>query len=251
MIFSHSRLSCFEQCPQKFKYKYIDKIETEIQESIEAFLGKRVHESLEKLYHDLRLDRLNSREEILEFFNSRWEKSWNDKILMVKKINPETQKSMGIKHISDYYSRYNPFNHSRTIGLEMPVKFELDGDGKFRIKGFIDRLSLAGNILEIHDYKTGGRMPAIEQLERDRQLYLYAMAAKKMFPFAEQTNLVWHFLAFDKTIEIKADEKRLELLKNDTIKLIEKINSEKEFPATESKLCAWCEFQNICGNNGK
>ncbi|MBU3957522.1 MAG: PD-(D/E)XK nuclease family protein, partial [Nanoarchaeota archaeon] len=247
MIFSHSRLSCFEQCPQKFKYKYIDKIETEIQESIEAFLGKRVHEALEKLYHDMRLERLRSLEEISEFFNSGWEKNWSGKILMVRSNNPETQKNMGIKFLADYYSKHNPFNHSRTIGLEMPVEFDLDGDGKFKIKGFIDRLSLAGNILEIHDYKTGGRMPAQEHLERDRQLHLYAMAAKKMFPFAEQTNLVWHFLAFDKTIEIKADEKRLELLKNDTIKLIEKINSEKRFLPRESGLCAWCEYQKVCG----
>lgn len=248
MIFSHSRLSCFEQCPQKFRYRYIDKIKTETEETIEIFLGKRVHESLEKLYHDLRFDRLNSREETLEFFNSRWDKKWSDKILMVRSNNPEIHKGAGIKLISDYYNRHNPFNRSRTIGLEMPVKFDLDG---FKMKGFIDRLSLAKNILEIHDYKTGGRMPAVEQLERDRQLYLYAMAAKKMFPFAEQTNLVWHFLAFDKTIEIKADEKRLELLKNDTIRLIEKINSEKQFPRRESRLCAWCEFQNICGNNRK
>ena len=48
-LYSHSRLSTFENCPLKFKYTYIDKIETGIEESIEAFLGSRVHEALEKL----------------------------------------------------------------------------------------------------------------------------------------------------------------------------------------------------------
>ena len=48
-VYSHSRLSCFEQCPHKFKLQYIDKVETEVEESIEAYLGLRVHETLEKL----------------------------------------------------------------------------------------------------------------------------------------------------------------------------------------------------------
>jgi putative RecB family exonuclease len=49
-VYSHSRLSCFEPCPQKFKLQYIYKVETEVEESIEAFLDVRVHEALEKLY---------------------------------------------------------------------------------------------------------------------------------------------------------------------------------------------------------
>lgn len=248
MIFSHSRLSCFEQCPQKFRYKYIDKIKTETEETIEAFLGKRVHESLEKLYHDLRLEKLRSLDEILEFFNSRWEKGWSDKILMVRSNNPEIQRSMGIRHISGYYNKHSPFNHSRTVGLEMPIKIDLNGDGKFRIRGFVDRISLAGNSIEIHDYKTGSRLPAQEHLAQDRQLALYAIAARKMMPFASQINLVWHFLAFDREVRLIADEERLEQVRVDTISLMNKINSEKEFPANESKLCSWCEFQQVCRN---
>ena len=47
-MYSHSRLETFEQCPQKYKFRYIDNIRTET-EGIEAFVGKRVHEALEKL----------------------------------------------------------------------------------------------------------------------------------------------------------------------------------------------------------
>ncbi len=48
-VYSHSQLSTFEQCRQKFKLQYIDKVETEVEESVEAFLGSRTHETLEKL----------------------------------------------------------------------------------------------------------------------------------------------------------------------------------------------------------
>ena len=48
-IYSHSRLSSFENCPKKFEFRYILNVEAET-EGIEAFVGKRVHEILERLY---------------------------------------------------------------------------------------------------------------------------------------------------------------------------------------------------------
>jgi putative RecB family exonuclease len=84
-VYSHSRLSCFEQCPQKFKLHYIDKVETEVEESIEAFLGVRVHETLEKHYRNLQHQKKNSLEDLLVFLNSEWEKNWNESIVIVKK----------------------------------------------------------------------------------------------------------------------------------------------------------------------
>ena len=50
VIYSHSRLSTFEQCPFKFKLRYIDKIIPEIENTIESFLGGIVHETLEWIY---------------------------------------------------------------------------------------------------------------------------------------------------------------------------------------------------------
>ena len=38
-VYSHSRLSSFENCPAQFRYRYIDKVETET-EGVEAFVGK-------------------------------------------------------------------------------------------------------------------------------------------------------------------------------------------------------------------
>lgn len=86
--FSHSKLSCFEQCPLKFKFNHIDKIETEIEETVEAFLGQRVHEVLERLYKDLKFQKLNSLEELLSFYDEEWKKNWNDGIIIyISKAN--------------------------------------------------------------------------------------------------------------------------------------------------------------------
>ena len=48
-VFSHSSLSSYENCPRKYAFRYIEKIQVD-SEGIEAFVGKRVHEILERLY---------------------------------------------------------------------------------------------------------------------------------------------------------------------------------------------------------
>jgi len=47
-MYSHSKLRSYEQCPQKYKFQYIDKIKVEVKESIELFLGRRTHKTLKK-----------------------------------------------------------------------------------------------------------------------------------------------------------------------------------------------------------
>jgi hypothetical protein len=46
-IHSHSSLGSFENCPRQYWYQYIGKPPVERVDTIEAFLGKRVHEALE------------------------------------------------------------------------------------------------------------------------------------------------------------------------------------------------------------
>ena len=38
--YSNSKLECFECCPLRYRYAYIDKIEKPYEETVEQFLGK-------------------------------------------------------------------------------------------------------------------------------------------------------------------------------------------------------------------
>ncbi|MDO8628081.1 MAG: PD-(D/E)XK nuclease family protein, partial [Candidatus Diapherotrites archaeon] len=161
-LYSHSRLSSFEQCPQKFKFAYIDGLERD-EETIEAFMGSRVHETLEKLYQDLRFQKLNSLEELLGFYNSEWEKNWNENVKIVRAdYSKENFREMGQKYLSGYYETHKPFDASKTIALEERVLVSIsDGSGTIhKLQGYIDRLAYLGNgFYEIHDYKTAFSLP--------------------------------------------------------------------------------------------
>lgn len=247
-VYSHSRLSCFEQCPHKFKLQYIDKVEPEAEESIEAFLGLRVHETLEKLYRDLLHHKKNSLEDLLLFLNKVWESNWDDSIIIVKEeYGPTNYLSMAEKYITDYYKRYNPFDQTKTIALEQRIVVNLDDTGNYKLQGLIDRLSEAKDgFYEIHDYKTYSRLPLNDYIRSDRQLALYMIGVKNSYPDVKDVRLIWHFLAFDKEVDSTRSDEELESLKKDTIKLIDKIESEERFEASPSVVCDWCEFRSVC-----
>ena len=48
-MYSHSRLSVYETCPRQFRFQYVDKVAVPEVESVEMFLGSRVHAALQDL----------------------------------------------------------------------------------------------------------------------------------------------------------------------------------------------------------
>src|SRR2546427_13121775 len=82
-LYSHSRLSTYEKCPLQHRYRYLDRIRRDTQ-SIEAFLGNRVHETLERLYCDLLASRTSSLDELLALYHKSWDENISDKITIVR-----------------------------------------------------------------------------------------------------------------------------------------------------------------------
>ena len=247
-IYSHSRLSTFEQCPKKFKYKYLDKLKPEIEKTIETHLGSAVHKTLEWIYTsvkeikpDLRIDNIISK------YTEEWQKGFSENILIVKKqFTARDYFNKGVQFLVDYYSKHSPFKDG-TIACEKGILIELNG-GECKIQGFIDRIvyNLETGEYEIHDYKTGNLLPKQEHFDKERQLALYSLAIKEIYGKDREVLLVWHFLAHNKKMFSKRTNSQLENLKKETIELIKKVESAKEFPRNKSALCNWCEYKNIC-----
>jgi len=154
---------------------------------------------------------------------------------------------MAEKYITDYYNRYKPFNHGRTIALEERILINLDGSGNYRLIAYVDRItkSLDG-YYEIHDYKTSSRLPSLERIKNDRKLALYSIGVKEKYPDVKDVRLIWHFLKFDEEIDSIRTDEELGELKLDIIKRIDEIENAVEFPADPSRLCDWCMFKPIC-----
>jgi putative RecB family exonuclease len=246
--YSHSQLSTYETCPYQYKLVYIDKIKVET-EGIEAFMGSRVHEALEKLYRDVKVTKLNSLEEILDYYHQNWEKNWNEELIQIirKDYTAEDYRRLGEKCITDFYKRYYPFDQGKTLGLEENIYFPLDEDKGYWIRGIIDRVALLDHsVLEIHDYKTSSRLPSREQVDSDRQLAFYQMGVEGKWKDTQEIRLVWHYLAFDTEISSSRTPEELQKLRRETMELIQEIESDMQFLPQEGPLCDWCDYQGFC-----
>ncbi len=247
-IYSHSRLSTFEQCPFKFKLKYLDKIIPEIEKTIEIHLGKTVHDTLEWLYTQVQDNKLPTIDAVIVYYAEKWEEKYKPEIIIVKKdLTSKDYFDKGVEFIINYYTKHQPFDDG-TIEIEKKILFNLDKKGKYKIQGFIDRLvhNTETKEYEVHDYKTANFLPSQEKIDQDRQLALYSIGVKDMFGQDKEVILIWHYLAHNQKICSKRTNQQLQQLKQETLELINKIEATEKFPHYISKLCDWCEYKSIC-----
>ncbi len=246
-IYSHSRLATFEDCPKRFEFRYVLKIKTDT-EGIEAFVGKRVHEVLERLYLSVERDLMPSLPRVIFRYHKLFDEAYDShRVRIVREGTPLVfYRNLGERCLSDYYRRHYPFDQSETLGIEQRVVFSLDGEEKYRIQGIIDRIARAPDgTIEIHDYKTGKRVPSQDELDSDRQLALYQIGLADRYP-GEPMRLVWHYLQHNRVHTSTRTQEQLQSLRDDTGNLIDRVQAETEFKAKRSGLCDWCEYNDRC-----
>jgi len=250
-VYSHSRLSTFEQCPRKYKFRYVERFDIGDRQSVEGYLGHCVHKSLDRLYELLMAGKIWSEEELLSHYDKLWDEDKPDELYIKDEVLTEGDyRRKGRDMLSGYYSMYHPFDQDKTVALEKNVVVDLDEEGLYRVQGYIDRLAVKPDgTIQIHDYKTGQSMMNQQWLDDDRQLAFYQIGAKEMWPDRDKFELVWHYLAVpEKRVSTRTDKDLQELI-DSTIQLIREIEQARvddNFPTNETKLCAWCEYHSFC-----
>src|SRR3989344_1428422 len=247
-VYSYSKLSTYEQCPGKYKLRYIDNIKPEIEHTIESFLGKAVHAALEYLYNQKMRGTLLALDDVMEYYANYWNEKYSDDFLIVKQgLTSEDYMNKGIHFLARYYVRHAPFA-DKTLAIEKKIFLSLRFDAD--LIGFVDRLSYneKEDLYEVHDYKTGA-LKTQKQADVDRQLALYSLALKEEFKDGKDIRLIWHYLDHDELrISVRTD-KQLRQLKKEILLMIDEIHEAEKrstFPFMKSKLCSWCEFKNQC-----
>ncbi len=251
-IYSHSRLSTFEQCPFRYKLRYIDKIKPLIEKTIEAHLGSAVHDTLEWIYNQVKEKKLPTIDEVINYYAVKWQDSYSKDTLIVKKqLTQKDYFNKGVQFLVDYYTKHQPFEDG-TISTEERIVIELDENSEYKVQGFIDRLAYNSEKqeYEVHDYKTANSLPSKEKVETDRQLALYSIAIKEKYGFDKNVCLIWHYLAHNQKICSTRTNEQLENLKNEIIELIKQIEATSIFPTSKSILCGWCEYKTMCPEFG-
>ena len=247
--FSYSQLNTFRTCPQQYKIIYLDGVHKE-HTSIEAFMGKIVHEVLEWLYNPENMEKSYiTFDHLSRAYDDQWAENWHDHIYIAdSRKKSDYYYSIGKRCLSNYYNRYGPTFNQNVEDTEVELKFSI-GDHTFR--GIIDRLDHLGlGKWVVHDYKTSKHPKSERQAMNDIQLALYQIAVEQNYGEVNEISLTWHFLRIGSEVTVIHTQNQLEKLRNKLIHMVENIiqlrDNENNFLPKETMLCNWCYLWEEC-----
>ena len=250
LAFSYSKLSLYEECPLKYKFKYIDKIKEEPKYYF-AF-GSAIHAALEFMYA-VKAPPFPTVEEVCEAFRREWgRKSYLEKGYRTQRKSDEDFEK-GLVMLKAYYE-HNRARLAPPFLVEYSTDVEADG---LLVRIIADKIEYQGEgRLLITDYKTG------KDVKREpAQLYMYQKIAEldprlkekiaeqygervssvrigQMLYYHVPTNKEYHF--------DRADDREIGTFWERVLGVADSIRGLKFEPTPGERQCAWCDYKSMC-----
>lgn len=143
----------------------------------------------------------------------------------------------GVQILEDFYDIYSGRDFS-VLQKEMGFNFVI---GNYSIIGYMDRVDMYDDMVEIVDYKTGKREVAQKDISKNLQLGIYALAASVIFP-GKKIKGSLHYL---RSGRIKSHEYSEDDLASIQIELVNRINTiVNDFnysPTKNERVCSFCD----------
>ncbi len=247
MLIEHisvSRSKLYEECEQRYKYKYHLKVLSPEPEPAYFNYGKIVHKIIEN--HTLGRGKIQINEIIKDVLSGKIELEPGK----VCEGLPIEYKNKLPEHIKSY------MRFSDKIGLEGMVEwhFKIDIDpphNRFML-GFIDRIIQKGDEFFIIDWKTTKKGPWREtkdDIKDSLQLQTYCRVVQKEFN-ADPKNIraALYFLDGSELVGATYSEKTLDAVEEKLIKMHKSIENKDpdQTQGNVGKHCKRCEYRKMC-----
>ncbi len=230
---SYSAISTYRGCPLQYKLIYIDKLKR-LPKPYFSF-GSSLHKATEYFYSGM-FTTPPTLDELLKYYRENWESEGYK-----SKRDEKKHLELGKKILKEFYE-INSKDYKIPIAIE--YKFNVDLKG-IVLTGIIDRVDkLPSGSIEIIDYKSGKRLPSIEELNNDLQLSIYYIAAEKIWGILPEKLTIYH-LRSNKTFSTHRKPDKIK----ETIEIIFDVLNDiekRKFEARESPLCSFCDFHQFC-----
>ena len=231
---SHSSISMYVECPQKYKLKYIDKI-PEKPKSFFSF-GRSVHSALEFFYSVAALP-APTLDQVLAKYKEDWVSEGYKDAAEERKYFADGEKILREfyqKHIADFEP---PFFAE--------YRFDLQVDG-VAVTGFVDRVDKVGkDRIAIIDYKTGKAFGE-DRVKTDAQLTMYQMACEELLGLKVERMTFYHLNSLTPVTGERHSDDQVQALRSRIVRVADSIQKGMFEPQPEERKCMWCDFKPFC-----
>lgn len=239
---SPSRASDFKVCPQLFKFKAIDRIE--VPPTIHQARGTTAHLALQWLFDLPATER--TAETLYELFRKAWVEIRDEEFPgMFEDIDSERRWGIeSLEVLSNYFLVEDP-RHLEPLDRELDMTEAL---GEITIRGILDRMEEESDGLVITDYKTGRAPPEQYAIPAFFALKIYALLIRKRTG-RTPVRLKLMYLNGPTVYEIPINDGQLDATLRKLEALWDAINRaivRDHFPPRPGRLCAWCQYQDMC-----
>lgn len=235
---SYSQIESFENCPQQYRFRYIQKIPTT--PSAALSFGDAIHKTMQAFYQAVKNNQDPQIKDLLKMFENNW-----ISVGYASKKHEREMKKKGEEILTAYFQKsYDPKNIPQDLEQLFTIKISPD----LKIGGKIDRVDLLDNgKLEIIDYKTG-KMPSNEKLENSLQMTVYALAASDPGIYNKKPEeVVMSFYFFENQEKVSTTRTKEQLEEAKKLILSKKEEMEKSnFEPKPGNLCDFCEYRLLC-----
>jgi len=235
---SFTQLKDYEDCPQKFWFRYQLRIPT--QPTPNMSLGSALHEALEHFYKRIGAEGVPSLEDLLALYKKSFQHFRKTDL----QLNDDHEK-IGDVALTQFYKLHEG-HFVKPIAIEEKFKLEI---GEHTLSGKIDRVDPSEGGVAIIDYKTGKSFSNTSEASERKaqsslQFSIYALAAKEFFNW-NLKEMIFYNLMDQSVLKTTRSDEDVSRTRNEIAALADKIQN-RDFAAKPGLHCSWCEFRTIC-----
>jgi RecB family exonuclease len=229
-------LSQFEQCPLSYRFKYIEKLQGDSSNALR--FGKAIHSTLEQLVLEAISNEHSGvlpEDRALVLFKEAWVAEGLSGIELFQE---------GREILQRFIREQGVLDERNVLAVEKEFRLSV---GPFTVLGFIDRVDYVDDeTVEIIDYKTNHQLFTRDEVDNSLQLSLYALAARKLWPWAKKVKLCFWMLRHGLRQETVRSPEQLEAALAYVQMLGEQTETATNFPARLNTNCPYCSFRPFC-----